>query len=187
MPGLAVFDIRIILRGLAPIEAAIVAHDADPAVLQLIDAIDLPGRPGVSNPGVLPGDQQRHFAGVTDAGKDVEIDHAVRLGIQTDMPRARVDLLAKVGTVARSDLGESHKFLRTDLRLINAVLARALRPSQTQCPSLSPSLVMFAFDGPAHQRLSSRQVECDRTHPERNLLPNRSCQGSRQCSPDWAS
>src|ERR1700749_3572057 len=57
MLGLAPLDVRIELRRLAAIEPAVIAHHADPAMPQFLDAIDFLRLPGFRRLRIFPADQ----------------------------------------------------------------------------------------------------------------------------------
>jgi hypothetical protein len=92
MLGHRAIDIRIELRRLAAIEPAIIAHDANLAVAQFLDAIDLRWRPRVSGFGVLPQHQQRQFAGIIDTGVHVVLGDRRGAGIKPKMAWQQIDL-----------------------------------------------------------------------------------------------
>jgi hypothetical protein len=62
MLGLSALYVSIILRRLAAIEAAVIAHHADGAVSQALNAVDLLRHPAIDSLRVNPGDQKRDFA-----------------------------------------------------------------------------------------------------------------------------
>jgi hypothetical protein len=122
MLGHRAIDIRIELRRLAAIEPAIIAHDANLAVAQFLDAIDLRWRPRVSGFGVLPQHQQRQFAGIIDTGVHVVLGDRRGAGIKPEMAWQQIDLGCECGVFAWRDLGKRRDFCDPGFGFIKAPL-----------------------------------------------------------------
>jgi hypothetical protein len=122
MLGLSVLYVSIVLRGLAAIEPAVVAHHPDRAMPQALNAVDLLRHPAIDGLRVFPGDQKRDLAWIVDARPDIVIDDSAPIEIQPEMSRQEVDLIGEGGTLARGNLGKGHVLCLSDLGLVEPPL-----------------------------------------------------------------
>src|ERR1700744_6064842 len=103
---LSAFDVRIELRRLSPVKSAVVAYDADLAVPERLDTVDLPGRPRVSRFRIFPAHEQRQLSRIVDTGEHIMLDDGAVLEIEAKMGRQQIGSGGKNGALGRHDLGK---------------------------------------------------------------------------------
>src|SRR6185437_294884 len=122
MQRVASLGILIILPRLATIEAAVLADDANLAVPERRDSIELFGRPALGRLGILPGDEKTHFSRVVDARPDIVLDDAAVAQIEPEMARQEVRLRREGGPLDGHDLGEGRELARAGLGFVETAL-----------------------------------------------------------------
>src|SRR5262249_4635327 len=119
---LAALGVGIKLRRLAPVKAAILAHDANAAMAQLFDPLDFPGRPAACRLRILPSDQERELSRIVDAVVDVMVNDAAVLQVYSEMSGQQIGLACESRILVRRYLGEGCNLRRADLGLIETQL-----------------------------------------------------------------